>query len=147
MSLTESRLAYADCFKVLDAAVADPKGARVPVKDYSAGVYLRMRLHQARKIDRIENKKTYELGHPMHGLSNYDKLVMKLYEIEEQWYVYLERPDSVEIEVQPMSEVLGIEDHSDQGDVEDIAEGDFEEVKVIEPAQPLAQIPDFRRRI
>jgi len=88
MTLPTSRLAYHDCFEAMDAALADPRGARIKTPD--AG-HLRMRMHQGRNLDRKENAQTYEEGHPLHGRSIYDKLVLRVKIIKSETYLYIEQ--------------------------------------------------------
>ena len=79
MSLSNSRLAYDDCFKLLDAALDEPRGIRVEVADEDKAGYLRKRIHQARAIDRADNARTYtDRDHPLHGRSPYDILVCRI---------------------------------------------------------------------
>jgi len=69
-----------------------------------AAIHLRSRIHQARKIDREENKDAYEEGHPMHGQSNYDKLVCRIKSSNNHTYLYLEQRNAENFEVEPLSE-------------------------------------------
>ena len=91
MSVSDSRLAFRDCDEIFEKASAAGSGCRVHVVDYSAAVNLRMRLHQCRKIDRRDNKRTYDPDHPLYGCSAFDDLVVRLREIDGSWWVYLER--------------------------------------------------------
>ena len=106
MSTTKSRLAYTDCFDFMDQAVADSKGIRVCVGAESNLAYtLRFRLNSARQIDRNENAKTYEEGHPLHGRSIYDRLVFRVKEDSDgEWWVYLEIQDTSNAYVEPLGE-------------------------------------------
>lgn len=111
MSLPISKGAYHDCIEVFDKAIEDPHGVRVRLPDYSSANYFRMRMHMARKLNREENEETYpDPGHPLHGASPYDKLAVRLIELEGINYVYVERHGiSLELvealsEVQPMLE-------------------------------------------
>lgn len=78
MTVSTSRLAYEDAYTVMMAALEDPKGVRVRMLSMDAATHFRLRCHQARKIDRQENAITYERPHPMHGVSPYDKLVLRI---------------------------------------------------------------------
>lgn len=91
MSLSTSRLAYIDCFTLLDRAVAEPRGIRAEVPSLSAATHLRMRIHQARQIDRGENAKTYPADHPLHGRSPYDIFVCRIEEASDTVWLYLDR--------------------------------------------------------
>lgn len=78
MTVSTSRLAYEDAYAVMMAALEDPRGVRVRMASVDAATHFRLRCHQARKIDRQENAITYERPHPMHGVSPYDKLVLRI---------------------------------------------------------------------
>lgn len=78
MATSSSRLAYEDCFEALDRALASAKGIRMTVADENSAVHMKNRLHYARKLDRDSNAETYDPGHPLHGTSQYDALVIRL---------------------------------------------------------------------
>ena len=79
MSLSNSRLSYADCFALLEQALDEPRGIRVEVADEAAATYLRLRIHHARVIDRAENAKIYpDPDHYLHGRSIYDCFVCRI---------------------------------------------------------------------
>ena len=108
MSLPRSRGSYTDCFEILDQALADKKGLRIPVKNFATAVHLRMRLHTARALDRDYNKERYEQGHFMFGASEYDQLVVKLRQTREdppRNYIYIEHADIDWGEIEMLREV------------------------------------------
>lgn len=79
MSLSTSRNAYLDCFVLLDRALDDARGIRVELRDEKAAIFFRLRIHQARQIDRAENRSLYsEPDHPLHGRSPYDCLTLRI---------------------------------------------------------------------
>lgn len=79
MTATDSRLSYADCYELMDQALIDDKGLRVKYATHGDAWAFRLRLHNARRIDRKDNAKTYDdPEHPMHGRSVYDQLVIRL---------------------------------------------------------------------
>lgn len=86
MTTSNSRLAYLDCFDILDRAVASPNGLRLKFKEHGDAIHFRLRCHCARSIDRNDNRKTYpgpdtttgDAGHPMWGRSVYDDIVIKV---------------------------------------------------------------------
>jgi hypothetical protein len=90
MSCSTSRLAYADAYDCFDQALDSKTGIRIAFRSRGEATYFRMRLHQARSIDRQDNAKLYETDHQMHGRSSYDPIQLKLRQIEDKWYVYLE---------------------------------------------------------
>lgn len=77
MSTSDSRLGYIDCFDLMDKAIADPKGVRLKFGKYGDAWYFRLRIHSARRIDRTDNKRTYDEEHPLHGRSVYDDLIIR----------------------------------------------------------------------
>jgi len=113
MPVSNSRLSYSDCFTLFDKALEDTKGARYQVAngDYGKTKYFIMRMHQARALDRKDNKDLHEPGHPMHGHSIYDTLVCQLKEdSEHKWWVYVSHTEISEAEVESLSEIEAAED-------------------------------------
>lgn len=78
MVTSTSRLAYTDCFDLMDKAITDPKGIQVKFARQEDAWHFRIRLHTARKIDRLDNKVVYAEGHPLYGRSVYDVLTMRI---------------------------------------------------------------------
>lgn len=91
MSISTSRLAYNDCFEVWEQALENPDGIRVKMTSHDEANYFRMRMHQARKIDRKDNLLAYEEGTKMHGASVYDPIVCRIRLRKEGTYLYLEQ--------------------------------------------------------
>lgn len=104
MTLPTHRVSYQVEYDILDKALADEVGARIRMPSIEAATHLRARIHQARKIDRVENREVYEEGHPMHGQSQYDKLVCRLRQTEGNVYLYIEQRNAESFEVEPLSE-------------------------------------------
>lgn len=92
MSASNSRLAYADCYDLMEQAISDPKGIRVQFSTQEEAVGFRQRIHYARKLHREDNAETYEVGHAMHGHSEFDALIARI-KVDEDglWWLYLER--------------------------------------------------------
>lgn len=105
MTVSNSLLSYQDCFELLDRAIEDKVGARYQVRDHDAAINLRSRIHYARKLDRNKNAQIFDAGHPMHGCSQYDALTVRIRFVSEDCYVYLERTDRVQGEIEALSEV------------------------------------------
>src|SRR6266702_8822129 len=78
MPTSTSRLAYGDCYDLLDKAVEDAKGMRVRFSTFAGAQAFRMRMYAARSVDREDNKGIYPKDHPMHGRSPYDVLLMSV---------------------------------------------------------------------
>lgn len=127
MPASTSRLSYCDCFDLFDKAITDAIGTRVRVKDESAAIHLKSRLHYARKLDRDENKDVYEIGDPLYAKSRYDTIKVSSKPSKGSWWVYLERIDATIYEVESLN---GIDESppSDNGSVE----GEAEEVQSLE---------------
>jgi len=104
MVTSTSRLAYSDCFELMDKAIADPKGIKVKFAAGEDAWHFRIRLHTARKIDRIDNKDIYDVGHPMHGRSVYDQLTMRIRKSADHAWLRLERIDTREFEIESLTE-------------------------------------------
>lgn len=97
MSYNRSSLAFDDIREAFERALAAPRGIRIVCKDRGAAFVLRSRFNYFRKLDRDENKRTYDLEHPMHAKSPYDRLVLRIppkFDVEEH-ILYIE-PRSVE---------------------------------------------------
>ncbi len=131
MPISNSRLSYQDCYKVMDQALEDDIGARCQLPDHDAAVFFRMRMHQARQIDRKDNKVLYEPDHPLYGRSTYDRLTVRIKEFDDKVFVYAERvqdPKSLE----SLSEVEQLE---------------FAKSPQLEAPPPPLMIEHIRRRI
>lgn len=92
MGLSQQIGAYTDCYEYLDQALEAENGIRVRVNgDYGQAVQMSMRFQQARVLHRNQNKKLYEAGHPMHGNSIYDALIIKRAVEDEvgRWWIYI----------------------------------------------------------
>lgn len=110
MPVSSSRLSYDDCFTLFEKALDDTKGARyqIPGGEYGATQYFRMRMHQARALDRRDNKDTYEKGHNLYGRSIYDTLVIQLKQDDEGlWWVYVSHTEIPDGEIELLSELEG----------------------------------------
>lgn len=70
--------AFNDARELLDRALATPKGIKIACGSRQAATVLRARCNYFRKIDREENKKTYEEGHHLNGASAYDVLALRI---------------------------------------------------------------------
>lgn len=107
MSLSNSRLAYTDCYEFLDAAIADPQGVRMKLP-YNQAVHFRMRCNHARSIDRRENTLTYPEDHPLYGRSEYDRVRINLIQRIENGahvgYVYA-TPWAIEGKIENLSDL------------------------------------------
>ena len=103
MSLPTSRHSYRDCQGLFDAALSDPQGARVKVESIDAATHFRMRMQQYRKLDRQDSTLIYEKGDPKYGVSTYDPLVVKIKNVEGEFYVQVEHVGLGLGEIEPLT--------------------------------------------
>jgi len=122
MPTSSSRLAYDDIWPVLDRALNNNKTwTRVPCANIGEANQLRARINTARRIDRADNHRDFEKGHPLHNASVYDALCVRISEANEdgEVYVYLIKRDASMYEIEESEEEInGIE----QGDRRDMQE-------------------------
>jgi hypothetical protein len=104
VSQINSLRAYDDCRKLFEAAMADPKGARAILGEESACINMRTRMHYFRKLDREANERTYPMGHPQHGTSIYDTLVVRILPDEDGAYWLYVEPRSTDLYIEGLSE-------------------------------------------
>ena len=114
MTISNSPLSYTDCYEALDRALEDDRGVRVGVESLKSAQFLRMRLNQARAINRDENQRTYEPGHPLHGRSEYDRLMVRIKERGEKTYVYIEQVGNFSRIIESLSEVEPTEEGTEE---------------------------------
>lgn len=91
MPISSSRGSYLDCYEIFDRAMDTKSGVKVPCKDHDAAMFLRMRLHQARAINRKDNKQVYDPDHPMFNASPYDIFTVQLANEDGKFFVLLKR--------------------------------------------------------
>jgi hypothetical protein len=103
-----SRLAFADAYECMERALKDEFGIRVRFETEGHALNFRTRLNAARNIDRRDNGRIYPDTHPMHGVSEYDKVSARIREVDGCWYIYLVPilgADSLEIEALTSAEI------------------------------------------
>jgi hypothetical protein len=91
MTISESRLAYEDCYDVMQRALEKNSGVRVGFDNFGEATFYRMRMNQARQLDRRFNRERYPIAHPMHGRSEYDALMFRIREQGGKHWVYADR--------------------------------------------------------
>ncbi len=105
MVTSSSYFSYKDVFELLDRAIEDGQGLRIPFSRPGDAFQFRVRLHTARRLDRERNKEIFEdPEHPMHGCSIYDGLVASIRHEKEKTYLYLKVNSIANLEVEPLSE-------------------------------------------
>lgn len=104
MAINTSRLAYQDCYDLMEKAISDeyPTGLRIKFADFNEANHFRQRIHNARYVDRGENVKTYRADHVMHGRSVYDVLNCRIRQLADGWWLRLERVDARKFEIEPL---------------------------------------------
>jgi hypothetical protein len=117
----------------MDQALDDEIGARVKIASHDDAMFFRMRMHQARQIDRKDNKELYQPGDPLYGRSPYDQLVVRIKEHDDGIWVYAERVRLPE-EIESLSEVEQIEFDGKDG-------------KLIEASPAPLMIEQVKRRV
>lgn len=91
MSASTSHASYDDCFQTFDEAMEQPNGIRIEASDDGAAHQLYTRLHFSRQMDRDNNKRIYDPGHKLYGISVYDALIVRRPKnIDGRWWVYVE---------------------------------------------------------
>ena len=116
MTVSNSLLSYQDCTKLLEAAMEDTLGARLKVRDMDEAYFQRGRIHYCRKLWRKENAVIYEPGHAMHGRTIFDALVVRIRNVDGEFYIYLERTDEIRGEVEGLSQLEA------EAEVEEVAD-------------------------
>ena len=105
MGMSTSRLAFSDCYELMEKALLDPKGIRVKFVTEDDAFHYRLRLHNARKIDRHDNFQLYEEGHQMHGKSPYDVLIMRMQRDDDGgMWLRLEKLSTDGLQIESLSE-------------------------------------------
>jgi len=80
---------YADCFEDLEAALQSKRGIRIPFTASGDAIQYRLKLYRARKSDRYANLELPP-SHILYSKSVYDKLVMRVFEVEGETFLYIE---------------------------------------------------------
>ena len=115
MAINLSRLAYSDCYDLLEKAISSDyqTGLRVLFANRNEAIHFRQRLHNARYVDRLDNTKVYPDNHPMYGRSVYDILHIRCREMRDHdktgWWLRLERVDARQftiVALEPEEEVI-----------------------------------------
>lgn len=110
MSLPTSLGAYRDCIALYERALEEG-GIRIEVADFNAATYLRMRMHQARSLDRKSNKEIHldEPDHPMYDRSPFDGLACQIRQSAKtgKYWLYIDNTgiDVEKANIQSLAEV------------------------------------------
>lgn len=101
MALPKSMLAYTDCQEVFsraaDSAEKGGPGVRVRLASWADANYFRMRMNNARAINRRDNAEIYSPGDPLYKASLWDALMVTIKRVDGEFYVYVE-PHGVQLE-------------------------------------------------
>jgi hypothetical protein len=89
VTASTSRLAYDDVFECYDRALKDEFGIRIKFESHGDIMHFRSRLNVARSIDRKDNREIYPRDHPMHGVSQYDRIICRVREVDGVWWLYM----------------------------------------------------------
>jgi hypothetical protein len=104
MSASKSRIAYEDCYKLFEQALISRAGIRIKLPNAGDSYSLRVRLNQARRIDRVDNMETYPEGHRLYGRSQYDQIVVRRGETDGQHWLELLKIDEIVYDVEELGE-------------------------------------------
>lgn len=143
MSTSRSRLAFQDCITIYQKAMEDEFGCRVRMKDRSAAINFRMRMHTARQLDRDDNKFVYRENesHQLYGRSVFDQLVCKIRYFEGSWWIYVQKM-SLPGEVEALSELS-----YEARDVANVVDAEFEPIQNPRQLAETLKLEHFKRRI
>lgn len=89
MTTPTSRAAYEPYYEVLDRALDSKAGIRIECETQGDAFQFRIRCHAARQIDRELNRESREPGDPNYSASDYDKLVVRVRQDRDKWWVYI----------------------------------------------------------
>jgi len=104
--IPSNRMSYRDIYEIYDKALDDPKGIRLVFDNHASARNYQMRMNNARAIDRKENLRTYPIGDPMHGQSQYDVLQVRIRHGEDgSIFLYVEPKDKNAPEIESLSEI------------------------------------------
>jgi hypothetical protein len=78
MSLPTSLHAYEAEVNTFDQALASERGIKIPFGELTRARRFVMRLHQCRKLHRIENAKSLPADSPLHNHSEWDPLICRV---------------------------------------------------------------------
>jgi hypothetical protein len=104
MAVSTSRLAFSDCFDLLEKAINDSKGIRIKFASYDDAFNFRLRIHKARQIDRQDNMESYPEGHQLYGRSVYDTISCKIRQFNGGAWLRLEKITAREFEIESLAE-------------------------------------------
>ena len=142
MTFSTSRLAFDDCYRLFDQALASAKGIKFRVKNKRQAYHYRNRLNHARRLDRRDNADTFtDPNHPMHGRSTYDGLTVMI-QFEGVWWLMIEKVEAREFAIEPITG----EETNDEQELHNggAREATREETPRAEPPPP-APTPSLRR--
>ena len=106
MALSEATAAYSDCYDLFEKAQNDGKGVRIHLPNRPEAHMLRMRLNQARVLERRESMRIYDRIDPRYGKSENDRFRVTIREAAEGdgYWVYIEEWAADFIVIEGLSE-------------------------------------------
>jgi hypothetical protein len=104
MSFSKSSLAFEDIREVFNKALEAQKGLRVPCTSRGSAIALRSRFHYFRMLDREDSKTIYPAGHPLHGRTVYDRLVLRVAPkgAPDETFLYIEHRLAENLEIEEL---------------------------------------------
>jgi hypothetical protein len=147
MSLGFNRDAYADCYGLLDRALASPRGVQKVCTTHEEAFRLRNRVNKARVLDRDQSRKIYSAtpDHPLYNTSDYYKLTVRIEEDPGRgvWLLLIEKNIVREIEVE---ELPSYEDEMKVDLEELLAPKEVEDEFELDPGGGVEQSPPRKNR-
>lgn len=127
MSQINSLRAYDDCRAAFEAALADPKGARIRCGTQASAMNMRTRMHYFRNLDRKASTQIYPPDSPNHGVSVYDPYVVRnpIPDVDGDWWLYIEPRASTDLVIEGLSDTPPLLDSN-------ITDSEAHEVHLIE---------------
>ena len=146
MTFSTSRLAFDDCYRLFDQALASAKGIKFRVKNRRQAYHYRNRLNHARRLDRRDNLETFlDPSHPMHGRSIYDGLSVAI-QFDGGWWLMVEKVESREFNIEPITgDESNVEPELHNGGAREAARAEAEAERRAEPPPPAKPSVGLRR--
>lgn len=107
MATPVSRLAYAECYEVLDRALESERGIIRLFFDKGQAMNFRTRVQKARDYDRKQSMLIYQPTDPLYGQTIYAALTIRMpaYDKErERWMVRIEKNLVSDMEIEEIPE-------------------------------------------
>lgn len=107
MSLPTQLGAYESEIELFDRALEDEVGVRVNFgTDHAKAKQFQLRLHQARSLQRAQNRRLYPIGDKQYDTSPWEGYIVKvLQDVAGEWWVYICKRSTEIGDVENLSEI------------------------------------------